>query len=221
MLRRIDTLYKEKPTLAELYAKDAQLFSGLGSYLPTDSDRSIGLSDFVALALTELGELQTIFPTAATLKAFLTTWGKLHAANWAKMQTALDATYNPLHNYDRTETVSDVESVSGSGSSSGSSSEAETSDREEYGSGFNSATTGAAAVPVRREQTSPRRQASETSEAESTTSRSLLHESNIAGNIGVTTSQQMLEAELQLRDRFSLYYIILDEFRREICVEVW
>ena len=222
MLRRIDTLYKERPTLAELYADDAQLFSGLANNLPTnDSPPTYGLTEFVSLALVELGELQTIFPDAATLKAFLATWSKLHSANWSRMQDALNTAYNPIHNYDRTETFSDVESVAGTGNASGSSSEAETSDREEYGAGFNSAASGAPAIPVRREQTSPRRQSSQTSATESTTSRSLQHESSISGNIGVTTSQQMVEAEVQLRDKFTLYYLILDQFRREICVEVW
>ena len=41
------------------------------------------------------------------------------------------------------------------------------------------------------------------------------------GNIGVTTSQQMLEAELVLRMKYSLMQIILDAFRQDICVAVW
>lgn len=41
------------------------------------------------------------------------------------------------------------------------------------------------------------------------------------GNIGVTTSQQMLESELELRSRWNLLQIYLTDFRRELCVGVW
>ena len=41
------------------------------------------------------------------------------------------------------------------------------------------------------------------------------------GNIGVTTSQQMLESELALRMKYSLMQIILDTFRQDICIAVW
>lgn len=41
------------------------------------------------------------------------------------------------------------------------------------------------------------------------------------GNIGVTTSQQMLESEIQLRRRYRLIQIILDDFRADLCVGVW
>ena len=224
MLRRIDTLYKEKPTLAELYADDAQLFSGLSATLPVDSSSpstGYGLTDFVSLALVELGDLQTIFATAASLKSYLSTWGTLHYANWARTQDALNAAYNPIHNYDRTEEESETTSSDASTSSSGSSSDASSEDRTDYGAGFNSAATGAPSIPVVRSQTFPRRQATESSESAASSEIGRERELHISGNIGITTSQQMVEAEVALRDKFTLYYLILDQFRRDICVEVW
>ena len=220
MLRRIDTLYKEKPTLAELYAEDAQLFSGLSGKIPVEED-GVAFSDFVALALVELGELQTIFPTAATLKTFLGTWGTLHAANWARMQTALDAAYNPIHNYDRTEEESETVTTSSSGTAGGTESSLASQESMEYGTGFNSTPNVVPYTPVRREQTTPSSQTVQSSESETSGEIGRERELNISGNIGVTTSQQMVTAELELRDKFALYYLILDEFRRDICVEVW
>ena len=41
------------------------------------------------------------------------------------------------------------------------------------------------------------------------------------GNIGVTTSQQMLESEIALRVKYSLMQIILDAFREDVCIPVW
>lgn len=52
------------------------------------------------------------------------------------------------------------------------------------------------------------------------TDRDYDHKSHIWGNIGVTTSQQMIEAELKLR-RWNLYEQIADIFCDEMCVRVY
>ena len=41
------------------------------------------------------------------------------------------------------------------------------------------------------------------------------------GNIGVTTAQQMITAELDLRTRWTLAGVILESFKRTMCVGVW
>lgn len=41
-----------------------------------------------------------------------------------------------------------------------------------------------------------------------------------SGNIGVTTSQQMIESELDLR-KFDIYKYIVDEYKKEVCVLVY
>ena len=42
-----------------------------------------------------------------------------------------------------------------------------------------------------------------------------------SGNIGVTTSQQMLESEMLLRGKWNMYDIIANAFRHDMCVCVW
>lgn len=56
---------------------------------------------------------------------------------------------------------------------------------------------------------------SESSEDEST------HNGHISGNIGVTTSQQMIEAEITLRMVYDLYNIITQEFKEKFCIMVY
>lgn len=41
------------------------------------------------------------------------------------------------------------------------------------------------------------------------------------GNIGVTTSQQMLEAELNIVSRLDLINYIADDFRNEFCLDIY
>ena len=43
----------------------------------------------------------------------------------------------------------------------------------------------------------------------------------VHGNIGVTTSQQMIESELSLRAKYDIYKIIAREFEREFLVQIY
>ena len=43
----------------------------------------------------------------------------------------------------------------------------------------------------------------------------------IHGNIGVTTSQQMIESEMSLRAKYDIYKIISREFEREFLVQIY
>lgn len=42
-----------------------------------------------------------------------------------------------------------------------------------------------------------------------------------SGNIGVTTSQQMLESEMLLRCKWNMYEVIANAFRHDLCICVW
>ena len=43
----------------------------------------------------------------------------------------------------------------------------------------------------------------------------------VHGNIGVTTSQQMIQAEIDLRVQNQLTYIIINDFKRRFCLLVY
>lgn len=47
------------------------------------------------------------------------------------------------------------------------------------------------------------------------------HDGHLYGNIGVTTSQQMLNAELDLRSNVNIYDVVAEMFYREFCVYVY
>lgn len=46
-------------------------------------------------------------------------------------------------------------------------------------------------------------------------------ESHIHGNIGVTTSQQMLQSELEISEKLNIYDYIVQEFKRRFCILVY
>lgn len=46
-------------------------------------------------------------------------------------------------------------------------------------------------------------------------------DSHIHGNIGVTTSQQMLESELMIAPKLNIFNYIIDSFKKRFCIMVW
>ena len=84
------------------------------------------------LLLAETAELEILYPDPDTLGTVIKAWSSARSPAWAKMALALEAEYNPIHNYDRAESW--TESKTGSGQRSG------TNDRSTTGTGSSSCT---------------------------------------------------------------------------------
>ena len=280
---RIKGFYTAKPTLNELYTEDPLLFNGLA--LPAGMDDTTARS----VILQELGELQTVFPRAADCRAYIPIWCAANSEAWQRMYDALTADYNPIHNYDRTdtetetaaggtsetesstsadnetrsttgtgsenykrgekETITDTQNSSFTGSTQAGGQDTTTRSRQGFNSatfvpadqdvvalGSNnnstSATTGSGTQLRGTEQNDEHKRTNvesgtRTNKNDSSKSRTqssadsrnrTLHSS---GNIGVTTSQQMIESELTLRKAWTMYGIICEAFKRDFCVGVW
>lgn len=110
--------------------------------------------------------------------------------NWNKLAEGFFADYNPIHNYDMTENE---------GSSLNTKLRTETKDTQKY-AGFNSGTT----LPVATEGEG----SSETSGTQEFNNSA--RELTRSGNIGVTTTAQMLTQEFELRKRTLLDTIYND-----------
>ncbi len=203
--------YKAKPTLAEMLDDNPDLLDGLTIPAELDGDVLAGLIS------VELGDLQTIFEDGVRLAAYLPIWSAAQLPGWNHMYTAMTAQYNPIHNYDRTDT--ETEEVSGTGSSSFTgSTEASGSDTTTRSrQGFNSADY----VPADQDVTELGTRNDSESSTETETGEERSRTLHSAGNIGVTTSQQMIAAELELRNKWTIYSIIVEAFKHDLCVEVW
>ena len=212
-------LYKKKPTLAELYADDNTLFSGLSVPEGVDTTK------LVPMLLVELGPLQTIFEDAESAAAYIPVWSYCHAEPWAKMLAALSAVYNPIHNYDRTDTETETvtgersETVTGTGSGSVTGSGSDTTTKQTQG--FNSSdyvNKDKDTVTLGSKSETEAESETETAESSETGRERTLTSS---GNIGVTTAQQMITAEVDMRAQFNMYKIIVEAFKADLCVGVW
>jgi len=235
--------YKPRPTLAELYDEDNTIFSGL--LLPP----TLQLSILRPIILQELGDLDTVFTAAEDIKAYLPMWSAARLDSWQRMLDALSAEYNPIHNYDRTDT--ETENVTGSGTETSSGSDKESSNDTQNSSftgttqaggrdtvtrnvqGYNSS----AFVPSDQDVTAlgnkqdsssattgagtQNRESSRNEDRSRTDTEIRSRTLNSAGNIGVTTSQQMITAEVEMRQKWTVYGIICEAFKHDLCVGVW
>lgn len=159
-------------------------------------------------------------------------WAKVYEATFTRWLNALDIEYAPLENYDRMEHWTDERDTTGSLTGSGSSSSVGTLDTtydedttvERTKSAFDSSTY----QPYDKEVTDTHAvtDTDSTDTTNTTVSNSTSgsddseHNGRVHGNIGVTTSQQMLNQELDL-GYWVLYERITDLFLREFVIPVY
>lgn len=128
-------------------------------------------------------------------------WDRWKGA-FQKWFEALSLEYNPIENYDRIEEWTDTGESGSEISSSGTT--------EGQVSAFDSSTY------------SPHDKEINSSGSEASASNTDEHEGRIHGNIGVTTSQQMLESEMVLQQKWgNLYNHIADVFISEMLIAVY
>lgn len=173
--------------------------------LPEDVDRDT----LKALILSETAEQEVIYPEPQTMATVVRAWSTARLAAWARMLTALTEQYNPLHNYDRTETETEATDETES---------EDTTDVTQSGTtvtekvtGYNSNTFNDNAQNVGQGNVSGSR------DRDVTRDKARSRELRAYGNIGVTTSAEMLAGEMEVRQT-DIYTIIAEEFERYFCI---
>lgn len=141
---------------------------------------------------------------------------KIHYRTFDKWMKALNIKYEPLENYDRIEDYSGSGDRSGSNSSTSSNSESGTGTDTRTKSAFNSS----GYEPYEREQTSNSSNGTGSISGTEMNEYSDIHSLRAHGNIGVTTSQQMLESEWEVA-KLNVYTAIADLFCDEFCIMVY
>ena len=154
----------------------------------------IDKQDVVDAILFECAELPVVYTNWDVLQGAIGLLSKRRLHAWERMATALFEDYNPLHNYDRYEDSKDDENTASSG----------TANSVNTVNGYNGD------AEHDKQNTS----------GNSETKRGNKHTAHLYGNIGVTTSAQMLEGELEIRKQ-DLISIIVREFKENFCIMVY
>lgn len=181
-----------------MYQYEPTLFDGL--QLPEIVDKSTLIDNLVI----ELAELELLYSSAPFMKQAISAWSRKQLPIWNKLAATTNLDYNPIYNYDRTEEWSDDESRDLKGTSKGT---GKSTDRV---SGFNSTEL------IENNQTT-----SESGTDSSTTGTvKNIRKGRAFGNIGVTTTQEMIEHERRVA-RYSVMDEIISEFKERFCLLVY
>lgn len=179
------------------------------------------LNDIDAELLTNVllirgGEFGLIYPDIDFLKMQVETSVKKWQHTIERWQLATNEEYNPLHNYDRYEEYTDNESVNGHDKADGNSKSIDDTTNTDLKSAYDSSALSThAQSKIDGVTTNETHQSSETHNG-----RELKHTAHLYGNIGVTTSAQMLKESRDV-EKWALYENIAGLFISDWCIPIY
>ena len=230
-------------TLKDFLAWDATVLDGV--VVPEGMDAELMKNTLYM----RCGELTSHWSSPGTFKAATTHWFLTHQWNIQHLYNLLLAEYNPIHNYDRDETITiDVGENGGRGYNSEVTSTGETSGDSTRTPNLTntddttvkrnvSAFDSAEYQPRDEDVTDTTRTESGTDNIEShdktsnntatdfqeqtVNNRNENHTNHMEGNIGITTTQQMMQEEIALMKSFNLYDTVASMFEDDMMVLVY
>lgn len=166
--------------------------------------------------LLQGGEFEVLYSDPFFLQNAISIWADREADTFKRWVDALAIEYAPLENYDRHEDWTDTLDSDGTSRTTG------TNDTSTNGT----VTTDVSAYDSTGYQPKEKVTTAETIDNDTTENNTStldnegVHTGRIHGNIGVTTSQQMLESELDL-GYWNIYSRITDMFLKEFCIMIY
>ena len=196
-------MLQPRMTLYGMYQYDPTLFDGV--VLPEGMDKTLMVNQIIR----QSGDLFPYYQVPPEVKTAITEWFTRRKNNFAKLWQGVTAEYNPIENYDRQEDSTETPNITHTLSNSGQDASTNEADVQGY--------NGTDYVPNSRTKSS----GTSSTNGTDTESGTRTYTSRIHGNIGVTTSAQMLEGELALRKSMDIYAIIAAEFETDNLIQVY
>ena len=200
---------------------DDTLFDGMVLPEGLDDEDGVVRGLIVDDIILRHGDTPLFIPEPTVMKYYITSWSTRMLPVFTRMYDACMAEYDPIENYnrieDRSETTKDT--MGNTRTLNTNTATTGTNTTEDSVSAENVTTFSPDTKSV---------QTPNLNEADTGTigdsgnyNGSLTIKSTIHGNIGVTTSQQMLESELQLVPKLDIIRIISDSWAAEFCLAVY
>ena len=206
---------KATMSILALYNWDNTIFDNLT--IP----EGISPADLEMSLLMECAELELLYPDFEVMKNFIGIWSRKELPVWERVYRASQLEYNPIDNYNRSELWTD--SVNGgrtvNNSQVANNSMNSTGNRLGKVAGYNSDSL----VPREGSDDSQNTSGSGTvtDSGSETRNETTTRSGNVHGNIGVTSSQQMLEQELEIAPKLNTIDYIIASFKRRFCLLVY
>lgn len=196
-------MLQPRMTLYGMYQYDPTLFDGV--VLPDGMDKTLMVNQIIR----QSGDLFPYYQVPPQVKTAITEWFTRRKDNFNKLWQGFTAEYNPIENYDRQEDSTETPNITHTLSNSGQDASTNEADVQGY--------NGTDYVPNSRTKSS----GTSSTNGTDTESGTRTYTSRIHGNIGVTTSAQMLAGELALRKSMDIYAIIAAEFETDNLIQVY
>lgn len=217
-----------------LYQREPTLFDELE--LPGSMNKDVLIDNI----LYEAATLEAYYPDPNFMKFMIGHWSLMNQSVWQKLYDTTVLEYNPIFNYDRTEewseneqmldkrTLTGTERETSTDNSSGEIRSSGTVQSELNVSGYNESSY----VPSEQTIETPDTLTSNTSETDRIVSidkndtenmdrkRDNIRTGRAFGNIGVTTTQQMIQQERETV-LFNMYKVITDSFIERFCLMIY
>lgn len=194
-------------SLLAVYHHDNSILDGLE--LPEGMDSETLKSQL----LFETAELTLVYSEPETIKDMIEYWSLTRIETWKHLWDLSQEEYDPLVNYDRTET----ESVT-----HGKRVETRYSDSRSGSGSTNNRTYGFDSTdPVGKDSSSSSNSAQSSGSNTELNSGTDQVRKTSKGNIGVTTYQQMMKEEYETRPKLNMYKYIIEEFKGQFCVLIY
>lgn len=204
--------------------------------LPDGIDRNTCIDNIIL----ECGEFETLYSDPFFMRAAIGTWGAKHYRTFEKWITALNLEYNPLENYDRIEDWTDTgnkqntldftddTTTTTTGKTTTEGNSEQNGFTEDQVSAFDANTYQESEKHIVDTDENHADEVNSTNEMKNDSKQNTegnedtenVHTGRIHGNIGVTTSQQMLQSELDIA-RFNIIQEITNLFMVELCIMVY
>lgn len=162
------------------------------------------------------GEFEVLYSDPVALQSFIGIWSRKQQPTFERWVKALSIDYAPLENYDRNEYWTDHTEGTGSSGSEGSSDTTTGDTSELQKSAYDQSTYSPYEKTINDGSVGTTTSDSTSTEMENDAT----HRGRVHGNIGVTTSQQMLEAELNL-GYWNVYEKITELFLKEFVIPIY
>lgn len=189
-------------------------------------------NDLVDNIMLECGEFETLYADPDFMRSAIGAWSNKHQRTFLKWVGALNIEYAPLENYDRQENWTDVTDADTTNTLNSTVTANNSANDTNSSNGTNSknvaaydTTSFSPSDQVIDSSTTQSTSTAQSTSADASTGSgtediNFEHTGRIHGNIGVTTSQQMLEQELEVA-RFNIIDEITKLFMSELCVAVY
>lgn len=198
---------------------------GLNQYMPDLFDDVIlppGIDKQTVIdeVMERSGDLYVYYQVPERVKHNIAHWFSFKFNDFERMYRALYADYNPIENYDRHEEIEELPNItrSNSGNDNAHNSSNSNARNESNRSAYDSEGYSKEGESITSASDSTTNSTSYSSKQTETGNR--VTKNHTHGNIGITTNQQMINAELDLR-RKSLYEYIAEEFENKFLIQVY